>query len=73
MNPRCHDITHPPLKGGVTVTNSSLELDQAHLAAAITTVAAMTDDEFYTACEAIGITAQGHNAYCANQRQEQHQ
>lgn len=51
MNPRCHDITHPPLKGGVTVTNS---IDRDRLAAAITAVASMTDDEFHDACEAVG-------------------
>lgn len=50
-----------------------MTIDANQLAAAIAAVAAMTEDEFYTACEAIGLHAQGHNAYCAIQRQEQHQ
>lgn len=50
-----------------------MTIDPARLAAAITTVAAMTEDEFHTACETIRLDAQAHNAYWANQHQEQHQ
>jgi hypothetical protein len=59
MNPRCHDTTHPPLKGGVTVTNPATD----RLAAAVRGVQAMSRDEFYARCEAIGLRiVEDHNS-----------
>lgn len=44
----------------------AVNVDPARLAAAISTLAAMTDAEFYTACEAIALTIHDDHSRQAN-------